>query len=194
MDCNKIGALIRAMRREQALTQLQLAARLGVSDKAVSKWERGVGCPDVELLPLLSAELGVDLPTLLSGDARVNALTGGSMKKLNFYVCPLCGNLVMAAAAASVCCCGRPLAPLAAQRADDAHALTVEHIENEYFITAGHPMEKGHYLSFVALLTGESVLVRKLYPEWEVQTRLPRLGHGKLVWYCTQHGLFWQPI
>ena len=55
-------------------------------------------------------------------------------------------------------------------------------------------MEKGHYISFVALLTGDSILLRKQYPEWDLQLRLPAFAHGKLLWYCTQHGLFYQNI
>ena len=51
MDHEQIGRLIRSLRREQGLTQLQLASLLNVSDKAVSKWERGLGCPEVSLLP-----------------------------------------------------------------------------------------------------------------------------------------------
>ena len=50
--------MIRRLRRELGLTQLQLAGRLGVSDKAVSKWERGLGSPEVSTLPRLSQVLG----------------------------------------------------------------------------------------------------------------------------------------
>lgn len=85
MDNEKTGSLIRRLRRERGLTQQQLAEQLGVSDKAVSKWERGLGGPELGLL-------------------------------------------------------------------------------------------------------------RKLYPEWEVQTRLPFWGHSRLYFYCTQHGLFWQKV
>ena len=65
MDCGKVGALIGRLRRERGLTQRELAGRLLVSDKAVSKWERGAGCPDVSLLAPLAEELGVDLAALL---------------------------------------------------------------------------------------------------------------------------------
>lgn len=51
MDARNTGTLIRALREERGLTQRQLADALGVTDKAVSKWERGGGCPDVELFP-----------------------------------------------------------------------------------------------------------------------------------------------
>lgn len=54
MDQTKIGLLIRSLRRERGLTQLELAQRLGVTDRAVSKWERCQGCPDVSLLPGLA--------------------------------------------------------------------------------------------------------------------------------------------
>ena len=51
-----------------------------------------------------------------------------------------------------------------------------------------------HYITFVALLTGDSLMLRKLYPEWNLQTRIPRFGHGMLVWNCSRHGLFWQAL
>lgn len=68
MDNIRTGALIRRLRRELGLTQLQLAGQLGVSDKAVSKWERGLGSPEVSTLPRLSQVLGVDLTRMLQGD------------------------------------------------------------------------------------------------------------------------------
>ena len=102
MDCTKTGGLIRALRREKGLTQLQLAEKLRVSDKAVSKWERGCGCPDVSLLPELSGILGVELEKLLSGELDVNDPVGGNMKNLKFYVCPDCGNITTASEEAAV--------------------------------------------------------------------------------------------
>ena len=67
MDQKKTGALIRVLRLEKGLTQQGLAELLGVSNRAVSKWERGLGSPDLSLLPALSLQLGVDLAGLLSG-------------------------------------------------------------------------------------------------------------------------------
>ena len=61
MDQKKTGALIRVLRLEKGLTQQGLAELLGVSNRAVSKWERGLGSPDLSLLPALSLQLGVDL-------------------------------------------------------------------------------------------------------------------------------------
>lgn len=54
MDQIKIGELIRLLRQKQGMTQLELAEKIGISDKAVSKWERGCGAPDLAVLPILS--------------------------------------------------------------------------------------------------------------------------------------------
>lgn len=192
MDQAKVGGLIRRLRQGRGYTQLKLAELLCVSDKAVSKWERGLGCPDVSLLPELANALGVSLEVLLEGDLDENEQNGGNMKKLRFYVCPDCGNVLTATNEASVSCCGKKLAPLEARKAEEK--LTVELIENEYFISSEHPMTKDHYISFVALLTSDALILRKQYPEWNLQTRVPRIGHGMLLWYCTQHGLFYQLV
>lgn len=60
MDCKKSGALIRRLRLGKDITQSALAEILGVSVQAVSKWERGLGYPDVSLINDLSSILGVD--------------------------------------------------------------------------------------------------------------------------------------
>lgn len=192
MDQIKTGWLIRTLRVQRGLTQRSLAAAIGVGDKAVSKWERGLGCPDVSLLPDLSRVLGVGLEALLSGQLDANDQERGNMKKLKFYVCPDCGNLITSASEASVSCCGRTLLPLEPQKPEEP--LSVERIDDSWFISSSHPMTKEHYVSFVALLTGDTLFLRRLYPEWDLQTRIPAFGHGILLWYCTRHGLFQQLI
>lgn len=192
MDCEKIGALIRAARRERGMTQRELGEALHISDRTVSKWECAQGCPDVSLLPALSARLGVDLERMLSGDLEPSREKGDSMKRIRFFVCPHCGNVVTATGEASVSCCGRRLEALTPQRAEGVHRLRAEAVEDEWFLTAEHPMEKGHFLSFVAFVTGERCLLIRTYPEWEMQVHIPRRGHGKLLHYCTEHGLFYQ--
>lgn len=194
MDQVKTGALIRALRTQKGLTQKALAEAVGVGDKAVSKWERGLGCPDVSLLPELSRVLGVRLEALLSGELDAKDQERGNMKKLKCYVCPDCGNLITAAAEAGVSCCGRTLLPLEPQKVEDKDKLSVEKIDDSWFVSSPHPMTKDHHISFVALLTGDTLFLRRLYPEWDLQTRIPCLGHGILLWYCTKHGLFQQLI
>ena len=194
MDNGKIGELIHRLRRERGLTQLQLAERLGVSDKAVSKWERGLGCPELSLLPELAEALEVDMGKLLSGELAANDRVSGNVNRVRFWVCPSCGNVVTALADTGVSCCGKKLRPLAARKAGEEHSLTVRQVETEFFISSGHPMEKEHHIAFLALVKDDSLLLRKLYPEWEVQTRLPCWGHSRLYFYCTRHGLFWQKV
>ena len=194
MDNVKIGRLIRRLRTERRMTQMQLAERLNVSDKAVSKWERGLGCPELSLLPALSETFSVDLEKLLSGELNENEMPGGNMKKLQFFVCPTCGNLITATADAGISCCGKKLKAMQPQKAGGGERLAVETVENDYFITSGHPMDRDHYITFVALLTGESVMLRKLYPEWGLEVRIPVFAHGRLLWHCSRHGLFHMDI
>lgn len=192
MDNIRTGALIRRLRRELGLTQLQLAGQLGVSDKAVSKWERGLGSPEVSTLPRLSQVLGVDLSRMLQGDLTPNDLVGGNMKKLNYYACPVCGGLTFCIGAAEVSCCGRKLSPLTPRKAATEEKLQMEEVETDWFITSSHPMRKENYISFVAFATGDRLQVIKQYPEWDLQLRIPRRGHGMLLWYAQADGLLYQ--
>lgn len=194
MDYSKTGSLIRSLRKEKNLTQQQLADRIHVSDKAVSKWERGMGCPDVSLLPELSDVLGIDLEALLSGDLDANPIVGGNMKKLKFYVCPDCGNLLTSTAETAISCCSKKLVALNLQKAEDGGHLAVEQIEHDYYVSSEHEMTREHHIAFVAFLTGDLLILKKLYPEWNLQVRIPDIGHGMLVWFCTRHGLYYQVV
>lgn len=194
MDNVKIGNLIYKLRKEKQMTQLQLAEQMNISDKTVSKWERGLGCPEISLIPELSQIFDVDLETLLSGNLEDNDVLGGNMKKMCFYICPNCGNVITAMTDTNITCCGKKLKSLRPQKATEHECLIVEKIENDYYITTYHPMECEHYISFVALLTGDSIMLRKQYPEWELQVRIPIFSHGRLLWYCNKHGLFYQEV
>ena len=70
MDNERFGAFIAQLRKEQGLTQRELADRLNVTDKAVSKWETAKGFPDVKLLEPLAQALGVSLVELMQGDRK----------------------------------------------------------------------------------------------------------------------------
>ncbi len=194
MDSIKIGKLIFSLRTERQLTQQQLAESLNISDKTVSKWERGIGCPDVSLLPKLSSFFGISLENFLSGELVTNDIVGGNMKKLKFYICPSCGNLLTSTSEAAISCCGKKLMESVPQKVSDVDKIPVEKIENEYYVAIDHEMTKAHYITFVAFLTGDSVIIRKQYPEWNVQTRIPCLGHGMLIWHCNIHGLYYQLV
>ena len=194
MDQIKTGALIKQLRINSGLTQKQLADSLCVSDKAVSKWECGNGCPDVSLLSELADIFGTDVQTLLSGEINKNESEKGNMKKLRFYVCHNCGNIVTATSEAAVTCCGNKLTALEAQKAGEADMLKVEDIGGELFVSADHEMKKEHYISFAAYISDSSAMIFKQYPEWNMQFSLPLFRSGRLVWYCTKHGLFYQEL
>jgi len=67
-----LGMMISSLRREKGMTQLDLAAKMGVTDKAVSKWERDLSCPDVSSFPKLAEALSVSV------DELMQTKTGGS--------------------------------------------------------------------------------------------------------------------
>lgn len=190
MDQKKTGALIRMLRQEKDLTQRQVAQALAVDHRAVSKWERGLGCPDVSLLGALAGTLGVSVDQLLLGELTANDKDGGNMKRVKLYVCPTCGNLLTATSTAEVSCCGRRLEPLVPQKADADHACTVEEIEDDWYVTFSHPMEKDHYIRFAAYVSYDRILLIKLYPEQGGEVRFPRMHGGTLYLCCSQHGLF----
>lgn len=112
------------------------------------------------------------------------------MRKLKFYVCPACGNVLTAMGEAELSCCGRRLAPLPAAPADAAHTPTVEPVETEYYLTYPHPMDKGHTLAFAAAVSYDRMVLVPLYPEQAPALRLPQLRRAQLYTYCTKHGLF----
>ncbi|MBQ6169708.1 MAG: helix-turn-helix domain-containing protein [Ruminococcus sp.] len=194
MDQIRTGSLIRQLRTERGLTQKQLAERINVSNKAVSKWERGNGCPDVSLLTALAEVLDTDIQALLSGSIEKNESEKGDMKKLRFYVCRDCGNIITATSDAAVTCCGSRLSPIEAKKADENHQLKVEDIGGEWYITSDHPMTKEHYISFAAYVSDSSVMMFRQYPEWQVNITIPMYRSGKLVWYCNECGLLCQEL
>lgn len=172
------------------MTQKQLADAMNISDKTISKWERGLGCPDVSLLSELSQILGVNIERLLLGDLEPNDADGGNMKKVKFYVCPNCGNIMTATGDSEVSCCGRKLVPLIPKMTDEFHKLTVEEVEDDYYVTFSHEMSKTHYLSFVAYAAYDRVLLIKLYPEQSGELRFLKMYGGKIYFCCNQHGLW----
>ena len=194
MDCKKIGKLILELRKDKNMTQKQLADLMNISDKTISKWERGLGCPDISLLPDLAQILGVNVDKILEGEINSNELVGGNMNKIKFYVCPQCNNLVTSTGEIDISCCGKKLEALSASKADDNHKLNIEPVEDELYITSNHDMKKDHYISFVAYVKGDRVLIVKQYPEWNLQVRFRKQGHGKLYFYCVNHGLYYQII
>lgn len=194
MQNTKVGNIIRALRQECNMTQKQLADKMNISDKTVSKWERGLGCPDISLITELSDLLGVDTRKLLDGDMTPNDFVGGNMKNTRYYVCAICNNISLCTGNAEVSCCGKKLTAQVMKKAEESEKLSVQVIEDDWYITSVHPMTKGHYISFVAFATGDSIHLSKQYPEWDLNVRILKRGHGMLIRYCTEHGLLYQLV
>ena len=190
MNSYVTGATIKLLREERQMTQADLAARIGVSSKTVSKWETAKGLPDISLLQPLAQALGISVLELMNGEQIINKNISANMLRSKFYVCPICGNAIHSMGNALVSCCGVTLPALEAEEMDEDHALTVENVEDEHFITVHHPMTKDHFISFVAFVTSDRIQMVKLYPEGNAETRLQLRGMGCLYYYCNRHGLF----
>ena len=194
MDHYVTGAAIRSLREKHRMTQAELAEKICVSDKAVSKWENGRGFPDVSLLEPLSRALHVSVPELLCGQTVLNANRAANILKSRFFVCPVCGNVIFARGEAVISCCGIRLPALEAEEPDPEHLLRTEQVEDEIYVFSAHPMSKEHFLSFVSYMTADRCETVVLYPEGNAQARFFRRGSGWLLAYCNQHGLFRQKI
>ena len=190
MNTYVTGATIRQLRESRKLTQAELAEKIGVSSKTVSKWETGKGLPDISLLQPLAGALGISLIELMNGEHIINKNISANMLRSKFHVCPICGNILHSTGNAVVSCCGITLPALEAEEEDGEHTVTVENVEDEHFVTVHHPMTKTHFISFVAYVTTDRCQTVKFYPEGNAETRLQLRGMGYLYYYCNQHGLF----
>ena len=182
-----VAQLIRQRRKELGLTQEALAAHIHVSAKAVSKWERAAGLPDASIVPALSQALGVSAESLLCGRVHPNPPDGGNMKRIKFFQCPECGNILTATGKAELSCCGRRLSPMTVTPADEFHRLTITDIETEKLLTWSHPMEKAHHLTFLAAVGYDCVHIVRLYAEGAQEHRLPRIPWAKYYCGCTEN-------
>ena len=190
MNTYVTGTTIKQLREGRNMTQGELAEKIGVSSKTISKWETAKGLPDITLLQPLAQALGISVIELMNGEHITNKNISANMARSKFYVCPLCGNAIHSMGNALVSCCGITLPALEAEEPDENHGITVESVEDEHFITIQHPMTKEHFISFVAFVTSDRIQMVKLYPEGNAETRLQLRGMGYLYYYCNQHGLF----
>ena len=190
MDLNKNGKLLCDLRKAKGLTQKQVADKLGIVPKTVSKWETGHGFPDVSTVSALADILGVSEKTILSGDLEQNLESANNMKRTKFYVCPHCGSFLQGTGNGQVVCCGKQLEALTTVSADDEHTINISEIEDDFYIEFNHAMTKEHYISFVSYVRFDRVLTIKLYPEQDSAVRFPKMYGGKIYFYCSKHSLF----
>lgn len=190
MDKYVTGAVIRKLRESKNMTQEELAEKIYVTGKAVSKWENGQGFPDISLIELLSKALDISVIELLSGQHIFNKNTQSNMFRNQFYVCPICGNVIQSVGEAVIICCGLTLPPLEAENEDNEHIIYFERVEDEYYVTVGHPMTKEHYISFLAAVSDNGVQFVKLYPQGNAEARFKISRVKYLYAYCIKDGLF----
>ena len=196
------GTLIRKLREDRRMTQEQLADKICVTAKAISKWETGRGFPDIGLVEPLAKALGISVIELLSGEDIRNRNRTADMRKVAFYICPVCGNVIQTTGEAVVSCCGITLPPLEAEPCttepadpdgtdpDSEHRIDIEVVEDEYYVTLDHPMSKTHYISFLAAVSDRTVQLVKLYPEENAEARFKMDRVERIYACCNRHGLY----
>lgn len=184
------GAVIRKLREKNNMTQAELAARLNVSDKTISKWETAKGYPDISLLEPIAKVFGISITELISGNAVSNVNVSANTLRSRFYVCPVCGNVIHSMGEAVINCHGVLLTPAQAEETDELHKIFIEKVEDEYYVRIEHDMTKKHYISFVAALSSDKIQMIKLYPEGNPEARFKINGVKKIFFYCNKDGLF----
>ena len=184
------GAVIKELREKKHLTQAELAERLCVSDKTISKWETAKGYPDISLLEAIAKNLEVSITELISGNTVDNVNVSANMLRTKFYVCPVCGNIIYSIGEAVIQCHGILLSPCQEDKSNEEHMIFIEKVEDEYYIRIDHDMTKEHYISFIAALSSERIQMVKLYPEGNAEARVKINGVKKILFYCNREGLF----
>ena len=184
------GAVIKELREKNKMTQRELAEKLAVSDKAVSKWETGKGYPDITLLTPIAEAFGISVAELISGNTVYNANVSANMLRSKFYVCPVCGNVIHSMGEAAILCHGIQLTPLEAEPTDEYHMIFIERVEDEYYVRIDHSMTKEHYIAFAAAVSSNDIQMVKLYPEGNAEARFKIRGVRRLFFYCNREGLF----
>ena len=176
MNAEKTGNLIRSLRIKKGLTQKELAQMICVTDKAVCKWEKGRGCPNITLISQLSKVLEVDIQSILQGYLDKNKKIGENMNHLKFCKCPTCGNLVTSIKSVELSCCGNKLSPVSAQtRSDPEYQPVIQEFDGQYSIKFNHPMTKSNYISQVIVVRYDQIMTVNLYAESEAIITIPQV-------------------
>ena len=138
--------------------------------------------------------LEISMIELFNGQNIVNRNRASNLLRSVCYVCPVCGNVILALGQAVISCCGITLPALEAENVedctDDDHAITVEKSDGEYYVTLDHPMEKDHFITFLLALSDNGSQIVKLYPEGNAEARFRMERVRKICAYCNRHGMF----
>lgn len=176
MNAEKTGKLIHDIRVKKGMTQKQLAAAINVTDKAICKWEKGHGCPDITIISELSKALEIDIQSILQGELIINKNIGSNMNRLKFYRCPTCGNLISSIKNVELSCCGNKLFPInAIKSTDEKYRPIINEFDGQYTLSFNHPMTKDDYISNVILVQYDKIMCVNLFAEQEAVITLPQI-------------------
>lgn len=122
-------------------------------------------------------------------------------ENVRFYICPTCGNVIglIDGDMSHVTCCGKPMELMVANSQDasvEKHVPAYELVEDEIVVRVGeveHPMEKEHYIMWIAQVTDNRTTRVRLFPEQSTETRFPYIKGSVLYAYCNKHGL-WKKV
>lgn len=122
-------------------------------------------------------------------------------ENVRFYKCSICGNIIglIEGDAERIKCCGQTMERMKANTTDAAeekHIPTYEKVDGELLVRVGeieHPMEKDHYIMWIAQVANNRTTRVRLYPEQSTETRFPYIKGAALYAYCNKHGL-WSTI
>ena len=178
------GKIIKELRESKNLTQKQLGEIISVSDKTISKWETEKGLPDITLIEPLSAALGISVAELLSGENIINKNRAGNIKRMKFYVCPVCGNIITAMGEGAFSCCGISLPALSPEAAPE-DSFEIERPENDIFVRFSHPMTKEDYISFAAYISYNGIQIKKLIRSRKRKSVFPSPGRERFFSFQT---------
>lgn len=119
-------------------------------------------------------------------------------ENINFYKCSICGNIIELVEGdnTKITCCGKPVEHLMSNMVDasiEKHVPVYDKVEDEIVVRVGeveHPMDKAHYIMWVAQVIGNRVTRVQLYPEQSTVTRFPYIKNSIIYAYCNIHGLW----
>lgn len=188
------SGIIKKLREKKGITQQQLAEILDVSEKTVSKWETGRGYPDITLVEGIASALGISVIELFSGENVINSNKSFNMKRVKFYICPVCGNIICGIGESIISCCGICLPALEPEESDESHKISIVKDEDEYYVSIDHSMDRKHYISFIAAIRYDGYEIVKLYPEGGSEARFKIHNTCKIYCYCNHHGLFQKTV
>lgn len=190
MNPEKTGQIIKNARIKKGLTQKQLAEAISVTDKAVCKWEKGHGCPDITLLSQLSKVLEIDIQSILRGELIQNKSIAGNMNRIKFYRCPTCGNLITSVKEIEISCCGNKLAFAEAHQTNDAKYIPIiKDFDGQYSVSFNHPMTKDDYIAHIITVQYDKIMVVNLFAEQEAVVTLPQIAGLHMFLITSRDGL-----